>query len=399
MIRHIGTTRTSATTSATSTNMNISYRYHTKLFKGKGHDIKTLLSNHYTNVNAKVNVNANPYANAAFPKGITTTISSMSLRSIGSSCSLQAQIDVYCNQQIMNIILLLPFQKIKDQPVSSSNQGDKDEVECDIKSQMMLACSTSTSSAVVRDGVHSIIAKITNAIVNRASKLWELCMVLLRTSEIGIRFSPLILLAPAAILASKSNNNSFNNNSSNKNDASILSNIAWKYTLYTIQKLGPAFIKISQWAATRRDIFPCNVCDKLSELNDATFLHPWEHTHGVLANRLGEDYGDWLEVKEEDVIGSGSVAQVYIGFWTDKQLKDEENDRGNTSNTTSNSNTTTSNTTSNSNKKKTKGRRRVAIKILHPDIQHYVERDLLLMKRAANIIGEFFVCHNLIHSI
>ncbi len=192
-----------------------------------------------------------------------------------------------------------------------------------------------------------IITKVIHKIIKSAQRLWDILMVLLRTTEISIRLSPLVILTPAAILASKRLDEVSHNNKNT--GTSILSKVAWKYTLYTIQKLGPAFIKISQWASTRRDIFPHNICDRLSELNDGTFFHSWDHTHKVLCKSLGTDYRDWLEINENDIIGSGSVAQVYTGLW--------------------------------------KGQKRVAVKVLHPNIHEHVERDLLLMMRAADIIG------------
>lgn len=251
-------------------------------------------------------------------------------------------------------------------------------------SQNVLACSPILNNQLQVSSESNIITNVIQKITSSAKFLWDVLMILFRTSEIGIRLSPLIVLTPAAILASSetsyvdhSNNEKKNYESNNNNNGtaiqkqeaqakkSILSNIAWKYTLYTIQKLGPAFIKISQWASTRRDIFPSNVCDRLSELNDATFLHSWEHTHRVLTQTLGKDYESQLKVDKKDVIGSGSVAQVYSGFWDDS-VHDEGNEE-----------------------KQIMRRRRVAVKVLHPNIQYDVERDLLLMKRAANIIGEY----------
>ena len=250
-----------------------------------------------------------------------------------------------------------------------------------IEPQKILACSRS-SIATTKTTVSTpssllsskhITKKIINKIKHHVRSLWDAIMVLLRTSEIGIRLSPLLILTPAAILVSSRRIQIENEQimcSSSSNNNNIISNMAWKYTLYTIQKLGPAFIKISQWASTRRDIFPLHVCDRLSQLNDATFLHSWDHTHQILMDTLGKDYGRVLKIDKRDVIGSGSVAQVYSGFWEEEQEKEEgaENDNG---------------------RNEERIRRRVAVKILHPNIQDYIERDLLLMKRAAAMVGKF----------
>ena len=122
----------------------------------------------------------------------------------------------------------------------------------------------------------------------------------------------------------------------------------------------PAFIKISQWAASRRDIFPVHVCDRLSELHDATFTHSWAHTHRILKETLGDDYKKRLKVDKDDILGSGSVAQVYSGVWEDLDNNWQ-------------------------------GKQKVAVKILHPNIRYLIERDLRLMERVAKIVGESFL--------
>ena len=69
---------------------------------------------------------------------------------------------------------------------------------------------------------------------------------------------------------------------------------------------------------------------------------------------------------KDDILGSGSVAQVYSGV-----LK-------NTGNATTNDDW--------------KSKRKVAVKVLHPNIRCLIERDLRLMERVAGIIGEYFQC-------
>jgi len=166
-----------------------------------------------------------------------------------------------------------------------------------------------------------------------------------RSGEIALRFSPLILLVPAAILSAATDGLD--------GKKSRVSDWAWNYSLYTIQTLGPAFVKICQWGATRRDLFPAHVCDRLSKLHDATFQHSWKHTHEILSKAFGEDYGTvgGLTIDQNDVIGSGSVAQVYKGTLNRNGVE-----------------------------------KMVAVKILHPNIHGRIERDLSLMQRVASLV-------------
>eukprot|EP00536_Pseudo-nitzschia_multiseries_P012801 jgi/Psemu1/298226/fgenesh1_pm.508_\ len=115
-----------------------------------------------------------------------------------------------------------------------------------------------------------------------------------------------------------------------------------------MQGLGPVAVKFCQWAATRRDIFPPVLCDRLSILHDDGYPHSWEWTRQVLTEAFGDYERNGLVVKE--VIGCGSAAQVYRGTLTAKSGSEEPNDP--------------------------ETKREVAIKVLHPRFQEQVDRDL-----------------------
>jgi aarF domain-containing kinase len=137
------------------------------------------------------------------------------------------------------------------------------------------------------------------------------------------------------------------------------SDVAWRYLLWTLQCLGPAFVKLGQWAATRRDLFPLHVCDRLSTLHDAAHVHDWQHTHTALVEAFGIDYEERGLVvvapttagKNDGILGSGSAAQVHRGALHS---------------------------------------RNVAVKVLHPNTRQLVERDLNMMRHIAEFIDTFF---------
>jgi len=188
-----------------------------------------------------------------------------------------------------------------------------------------------------------------------------------------VTFSPLIILAPTAVIVSyadiiwkrlcgRINNGSKLLTSGQStipgpllrhrinHDDTFLSNIAWSYSL---QQLGPAFVKLGQWAATRRDLFPVYFCIRLSELHSSTYTHSFAHTQKALVEAFGENYESrGLVLKKDDIIlGSGSAAQVHKATL-----------------------------------KTAKGEKPVAVKVLHPSIRIKVERDLSLMQHIANFI-------------
>ena len=205
---------------------------------------------------------------------------------------------------------------------------------------------TSNSSLATNNDALSLLESLAHAV----RSWWQWFMDVLHASgrglEVAVRFSPLLVLSPAAVIASR------------WFDSNELSGTAWKYTFMALQGLGPAFVKLAQWIGTRRDIFPPNICDRFSTLHDKGVTHSWSFTHQALVDAFGPDYADnGLIVDKDAVIGSGSAAQVYKGKIVQK------NDNG-----------------------ESPTERSVAIKVLHPRFSDMVERDLDFMKAVASVL-------------
>lgn len=177
--------------------------------------------------------------------------------------------------------------------------------------------------------------------------LWDALLVSTRGLEVATRCVPLLALSPAAIVAS----DYFNDDR--------LSDLAWRYTFFALQGLGPAFVKLAQWVGTRRDIFPPNICDRLGKLHDRGVTHSWSYTRQALIDAFGSDYEEkGLTIAPADIIGSGSAAQVYKGLLQEGSVQ-----------------------------------RSVAVKILHPRFADMVDRDLNFMRAVANLLHSLPVDH------
>ena len=236
-------------------------------------------------------------------------------------------------------------------------------------------------------------------------RLHRTVITLTRGIEIVVRLSPLLILTPTAMLVSnvkslfnndnrsillhnkreENGNNDdlfaitpFQSNISQQqhhhsNTTTWVSDLSWRYTLHTLQCLGPAFVKLGQWAATRRDLFPVHVCIRLSKLHDTANIHAWKYTHESLVEAFGEDYESrGLVVRKDDILGSGSAAQVHRGT-----LSTVVQPMSNTS-TNQEEDVQLQRTTI----------RDVAIKVLHPNTRQLVERDLELMSNISQIIDK-----------
>ena len=115
--------------------------------------------------------------------------------------------------------------------------------------------------------------------------------------------------------------------------------------------IGPCLTKFSQWAATRPDIFPTNLCDCLAQLQSDTEPHDWSETDRVLVRAFGPSWRKKLTLDKRASVGSGLVAQVYHGSLVMSKQSNELID--------------------------------VAIKVLHPNVKRALEDDLALMRIVA----------------
>lgn len=52
--------------------------------------------------------------------------------------------------------------------------------------------------------------------------------------------------------------------------------------VWTLERAGPAFIKWGQWAATRPDLFPPDLCRALSRLQTAAPRHSFAQTRRIV---------------------------------------------------------------------------------------------------------------------
>lgn len=79
----------------------------------------------------------------------------------------------------------------------------------------------------------------------------------------------------------------------------------------TLEKAGPAFIKWGQWAATRPDLFPQDLCSELAEFQTKAPSHEFSYSRKCIENAFGRKLNEIFEKFEEKPVASGSIAQVH----------------------------------------------------------------------------------------
>ncbi|CAA2935298.1 probable serine threonine- kinase abkC [Olea europaea subsp. europaea] len=79
----------------------------------------------------------------------------------------------------------------------------------------------------------------------------------------------------------------------------------------TLERAGPAFIKWGQWAATRPDLFPRDLCIELAKLQTEAPEHSFDYTKKTIERAFGHKISEFFDDFEEEPVASGSIAQVH----------------------------------------------------------------------------------------
>lgn len=117
--------------------------------------------------------------------------------------------------------------------------------------------------------------------------------------------------------------------------------------LQALERGGPCLTKLGQWASTRPDLLPPSLCTTLGQLHHSVRAHSLRHTTMAIEAAFGEAADALFVTLGAQPVGSGCIAQVH-----------EATER--------------------------RGGRRVAIKVLHPQVARLVADDLYLMRVGAD---------------
>lgn len=155
--------------------------------------------------------------------------------------------------------------------------------------------------------------------------------------------------------------------------SATLAHFSWRYVLFVLQNTGPAFIKLGQWASTRRDLFPDDFCSTLSALHLRCHPHSWKQTVVLMEASFGPNWQETVCIEDHTPIGSGCVAQVYQGRLHHHGDDGDDGDMDSSDKKL----TSTSDTL-------------IAVKVLHPNIVERMEEDTCLMKYVASWVDYLY---------
>lgn len=166
----------------------------------------------------------------------------------------------------------------------------------------------------------------------------EILILFLRAVYLVILFSPCIAMAPLV------------------DYFGIQFRKTWiHFVRLTLEKAGPAFIKWGQWAATRPDLFPRDLCGELAEFQTKAPAHKFSYSKKSIENAFGRKLTEIFENFEEEPVASGSIAQVHRAIlkykYPGRQIKPVL----------------------------------VAVKVRHPGVSEAIRRDFIIINLVAKI--------------
>ncbi|CAG5957735.1 unnamed protein product [Menidia menidia] len=183
-----------------------------------------------------------------------------------------------------------------------------EQIFCHIPKVTLLcwgAVSVSTSAARCQEVILPSQTRARKSLAKvQVHKLIFFFRLSLRALVLLLKFSPLLLLAPFAFVSSR------------------CASFWLDALLWVTESSGPTFIKLGQWASTRRDIFPGEFCERFSRLHVKVRPHSWSHTKECLRRAFGEGWRRVLVFEGKEPVGSGCVAQVYRGWAKVDQVED-----------------------------------------------------------------------------
>lgn len=208
--------------------------------------------------------------------------------------------------------------------------------------------------------------------------LWEPLCTGARFLHLVVIFVPVILAVPAIWVGKR-----------RRDRDNERSGTLWWYgfLVQSMEWAGPAFIKLGQWAASRTDIFPNEMCDIMSKLHSnapAHSLHATKRT--VEAAFGGRRFEDIFEEFQEEPLGVGAIAQVYKAKLKPSLAVPGDVDVSDTKSNIRQNVRRNVNTVLKSTPKRVPSTY-VAVKVLHPRVERIVRRDLRIMGFFASVLN------------
>ncbi|KAK9369988.1 ABC1 family-domain-containing protein [Lipomyces kononenkoae] len=248
---------------------------------------------------------------------------------------------------LLSLLVLLFFDEVKcEDYFPSLDQVNERSNDYETREDYLLSVSDEVQPLPVNNAILKRVYVIVHSIKNSVAT-W--CRFL----NLVVIFVPVIAGSPAILFGHRISD------SENETTGAL-----WWYKLLTrsMERAGPTFIKLGQWAASRTDIFPKRMCEEMSKLHSRVKAHSLAYSkRAVVAAFHGEKFENIFEEFIEQPLGIGAIAQVYRARLSPNILINvPPRDRDNVW---------------------------VAVKVLHPGVENRVHLDLQIMTFFARVLN------------
>ncbi|SOV01379.1 related to aminoglycoside acetyltransferase regulator from P. stuartii [Ustilago sp. UG-2017a] len=205
-------------------------------------------------------------------------------------------------------------------------------------------------------------------------------------------FMPVILTSPMLLVGSRREKGRMRGRKVRKDQDGDRWGAIWWYSFLVkqMERAGPTFIKLAQWAGSRQDLFPDGLCQRLARLHSNGKPHSFRYTKRVIERIFQRPFHEIFEEFGHEPMGIGAVAQVYKatlkhdllppGYRRQKKQAARTETKQKLSKTLAlayEEEAAPPKIPTNS----------VAIKILHPRVEKTIGRDIKIMRFFANVIN------------
>ncbi|XP_049959228.1 uncharacterized aarF domain-containing protein kinase 2-like isoform X1 [Schistocerca serialis cubense] len=183
------------------------------------------------------------------------------------------------------------------------------------------------------------------------SRTWIFVRLIFRVFHLFVIFTPFVFLTPLLYMGERCRECWF------------------KLFVNGIEISGPVMVKLGQWASTRRDLFSEEFCFHMSKLQRRTRPHSWHHTEKTLQKAYGPAWNQVILKINTEPIGSGCCAQVYKAYIRQNLIHSSQMQDGGMPDD---------------------DLLPVAVKVVHPNMNELLRRDLTILRAAAISITWLF---------
>ncbi|GAA5971763.1 hypothetical protein JCM11641_001505 [Rhodosporidiobolus odoratus] len=218
--------------------------------------------------------------------------------------------------------------------------------------------------------------------------VWEPISTSFRFLHLALIFLPVMVTASILALELVDDSRDRRRGRPKREKERITTRWWFQLLVHQMELAGPTFIKLAQWAGSRTDLFPAELCVLFGKLHSQGKPHSIRYTKRVIERAFGLPFAQIFAEFRETPLGIGAIAQVYKAVLNPDLLPDDYLALKHTDDPapTARLSRTIAPTTDDKRPPRVPSAA-VAIKVLHPGVEKKIRRDLKIMMGFAKALN------------